>query len=167
MRLPMYGILFLLTLAWLAGCATGPGYQTAAAATDLVPAEVSAHPGDHRDKRVIWGGLIVATRNLDRYTEIEVLGYPLDRNQRPMTSRPPQGRYLVRMPGYLEEVDYAPGRHITVTGTLGQSLEGHVGEAAYTYPLVQAPAIHLWPRAAEGETGRTRFNIGVGVIFGR
>lgn len=64
MRLPLYGILFLLTLAWLAGCATGPGYQTAAAATDLVPAEVSAHPGDHRDKRVIWGGLIVATRNL-------------------------------------------------------------------------------------------------------
>jgi outer membrane lipoprotein len=65
-------------------------------------------------------------------------------------------------------VDHAPGRRITVTGTLEDKLEGRVGEAAYQYPLVQARAIHLWPRDTADDTGsRTRFNIGVGVIFSR
>ena len=159
----------LFALVWLSACATGPRYPTTGVAVDLQPAEVSgsAAASAHRETRIIWGGMIVATRNLSQYTEIEVLGYPLDRNQRPQTSRPPQGRFLVRQAGYLEEVNHAPGRHITVRGTLADNLEGRVGEASYRYPLVQAQDIHLWPTDRDDDNGRTRFNIGVGVIFGR
>lgn len=157
----------LLALLWLGACATGPRYPATGVATDLLPAEVSASPASHRGTRVIWGGIIVATRNLREYTEIEVLGYPLDSRQRPLTSRTPQGRFLVRQAGYLEEVDHAPGRHMTVTGILGDKLDGRVGEATYTYPLVQARDLHLWPTDPQGDSSRTRFNIGVGVIFGR
>lgn len=158
----------LLILAWLSACATGPGYPTTGVATELQPAEVAARPGSYRGTSVIWGGMIVATRNLSQYTEIEVLGYPLDRRQRPLTSRPPQGRFLVRQAGYLEEVNHAPGRLLTVTGALGDKVQGQVGEAPYTYPLVEARALHLWPADIQGNgSGRTRFNIGVGVIFGR
>lgn len=157
----------LLALALLAGCATGPRYETAGVATELSPAEVSASAQAFQGSQVIWGGMIVATRNLADYTEIEVLGYPLESNQRPATTRSPQGRFLVRAPGYLEQVDYAPGRRITVTGTLGENVQGQVGEAPYTYPLVQARDTHLWPldppRSDAGPS--TRFSIGVGVIF--
>jgi outer membrane lipoprotein len=136
-------------------------------ATDLVPAEVAASPGVYRDSRVIWGGMIVATRNLTEFTELEVLGYPLEGSQRPATNRSPHGRFLVRKPGYLEEVDYAQGRHVTVTGTLGENVDGHVGEAPYVYPVVQATELHLWPEAHRAPAGQPRFHIGVGVIFGR
>lgn len=162
-------VILVVTLVLLAGCATGPRYETAGVATDLVPAEAAASPGVYRDARVIWGGLIVATRNLSDYTELEVLGYPLGSSQRPDTSRNPQGRFLIRKSGYLEEVDYGQGRRVTVTGTLGDNVQGRVGEAPYTYPLVHAQAIHLWPvETSYGDpSGRTRFNIGVGVIFSR
>lgn len=161
-------LLFVAAVLLLAGCATGPRYETAGVATDLVPAEVAASPEVYRDSRVIWGGMIVATRNLAEYTELEVLGYPLESSQRPATSRSPHGRFLVRKSGYLEQVDYSPGRRVTVTGTLGENVDGRVGEAPYVYPVVQASDIHLWPEDTGVESsGRTRFNIGVGVIFTR
>lgn len=160
-------VAFLLVLLGLVACATGPRYPTTGIATDLQPVDVAARPGAYTATGVIWGGLIVATRNLDRHTEIEVLGYPLDSRQRPLIQRTPQGRFLVRQAGYLEPVNHAPGRLITVTGTLGENVRGAVGEAPYTYPLVQARALHLWPADTQPENGRTRFNIGVGVIFGR
>jgi outer membrane lipoprotein len=81
----------LFALIWLTACATGPRYPTTGVAIDLQPAEVAAGAGDFRETRVLWGGIIVATRNLSQYTEIEVLGYPLDNRQRPLTSRPPRG----------------------------------------------------------------------------
>lgn len=160
-------IALLLVLSGLAACATGPRYPITGIATDLQPTDMAAQPDAHRAAGVIWGGLIVATRNLDRHTEIEVLGYPLDRRQRPLTQRTPQGRFLVRQAGYLEPVNHAPGRLITVTGRLGENVKGTVGEAPYTYPLVRARALHLWPADTQAENGRTHFNIGVGVIFGR
>jgi outer membrane lipoprotein len=160
-------ILVLLLVLGLSACASGPRYPTTGVASDLQPAEVAASAGTFRGSRVIWGGIIVATRNLSQYTEIEVLGYPLDSRQQPLTSRSPQGRFLVHSPGYLEKVDYAAGRRISVTGTLGDNLAGRVGEAAYTYPLVEARDIHLWPTETQSDGGRTRFNVGVGVIFSR
>ena len=166
-RLAMARVIVLLLALGLTACATGPRYPTTGVAIDLQPAEVAAGAGDFRETRVLWGGIIVATRNLSQYTEIEVLGYPLDNRQRPLTSRPPLGRFLVRRTGYLEEVDYAPGRRITVMGPLGDNQAGRVGEAPYTYPLVQARDLHLWPSEAHSDAGRTRFNVGVGVIFSR
>lgn len=157
----------LLVLFGLAACATGPDYPTTGVDTDLQPVDVAAQPGTYTATGVIWGGLIVATRNLNQYTEIEVLGYPLDSRQRPLTRRTPQGRFLVHQAGYLEQASHAPGRLITVTGTLSENVKGAVGEAPYTYPLVQARALHLWPADTQYDSGRTHFNIGVGVIFGR
>lgn len=161
-------LLCTVLAALLIGCATGPRYETESVAMDLVPSEVAASPGVYGDARVIWGGMIVAIRNLADHTEVEVLGYPIGSSQRPDMSRTPQGRFLVRQPGYLEEVDYRQGRQVTVTGRLGENVEGQVGEAPYVYPVVQADDIHLWPRETRADpAGRTRFNIGVGVIFTR
>ncbi|ADH84830.1 Slp family lipoprotein [Desulfurivibrio alkaliphilus] len=158
--------LMLLLPILLAGCATGPRYDTGPVALDLMPAMVSANPEPYRGTEVLWGGLIVATHNLPDYTEIEVLSYPLDRAQRPLADRTPQGRFLLRQAGYLEELDFASGRRVTVKGVLAAPKQGRVGEAPYTYPVVEASDLHLWPPARR-EPERTRFQIGIGVIFGR
>ncbi|MFH7325795.1 Slp family lipoprotein [Desulfurivibrio sp. C05AmB] len=159
-------LMTLLVLALLAGCATGPRYDTRGVALDLPPAIVSANPEPYRGTPVLWGGPIIATRNLADYSEIEVLSYPLDSAQRPRTDRPHQGRFLLRQPGYLEELDYAPGRLVTVRGRLGSAAAGQVGEAPYTYPVVEVSDLHLWPLTRR-DPAQPRFHFGIGVIFGR
>lgn len=155
-----------LALVLLAGCATGPRYDTHQVELELTPARVSAGPELYQGTVVLWGGAIVATRNLADYSEIEVLSYPLDRSQRPRVDRQPGGRFLLRQAGYLEEIDYAPGRQVTVRGALAAAVTGRVGEAPYIYPVVEAGELHLWPPPGR-EPARPRFHIGIGVIFGR
>ncbi|MDF1615110.1 Slp family lipoprotein [Desulfurivibrio dismutans] len=159
-------IVMLLVPILLAGCATGPRYDTHQVALDLLPATVSENPESYRDNKVLWGGLIVATHNLPDHTEIEMLSYPLNQAQRPLADRPTQGRFLLRQAGYLEELDYAPGRQVTVKGVLAAAKQGQVGEVTYTYPVVEAQDLYLWPPARHAPE-RTRFHIGIGVIFGR
>lgn len=158
--------LMTATLFVLAGCATGPRYDTSRVDTALTAAQVAAAPTAHSGARVVWGGVIIVTRNQTGYTEMEVLSYPLGSAQRPDTGRAEQGRFLVRYSGYLEAVDYAPGRQITVSGKLEKALQGKVGDAPYTFPLVQSDAVYLWPRD-ERTRSEPQFHFGIGVIFGR
>ena len=109
---------------------------------------------------VLWGGVIVGSSNMSDYTELTVLGYPLDSGQRPETAKAPIGRFLVRRPEYLEPLIYAPKREITVMGMVEEIKEGRVGDSLYRYPVVQTDRIHLWPLRS---IGASRFSIGVGV----
>ena len=97
---------------------------------------------------------------------MELLSYPLDNAQRPDISRGEQGRFLVRHSNYLEGVDYAPGRHLTVKGKIEKVWVGKVGDAPYTFPVVQSEEVYLWP--LEYRTPSTpQFHFGIGVMFGR
>ncbi len=109
---------------------------------------------------VLWGGVIVGSNNMSDYTELTVLGYPLNSSQRPETDNAPIGRFLVRRPEYLEPLVYAPKREITVVGTVEEIKEGHVGDSPYRYPVVKADGLYLWPLRS---AGAPRFSIGVGV----
>jgi outer membrane lipoprotein len=153
-------------LLGLGACASGPRYDIGRADTGVTAAQVAAAPIAHSGARVVWGGVIITTRNQADHTEIEILSYPLDDDQRPDTSRSEQGRFLARYDRYLEGVDYAPGRHVTVSGTMERTLEGMVGAAPYTFPLILADDVYLWPRDGKAP-GSTRFHFGIGVIFSR
>lgn len=159
-------LLVLVLLAGLAGCASGPRYDTSQVDPGLTPAKVTAAPEAHTGARVVWGGIIVTTRNMPDYTEMEVLSYPLDSTQRPRVSGDEQGRFLVRTPRYLEAIDYAPGRRITLSGSVGKTVEGKVGEAPYTFPVVQADDLYLWSRDGRAPDS-PQIHFGIGVIFGR
>jgi len=135
----------------LAACANKPLDQ---------PADVVAAP-DSAAGTVIWGGVILSSANLDDATQFEVLAYPLDRRQRPMTGREAQGRFLVLTPGYVETVDYAVGRQLTVLGSLQGVTEGTVGEARYDFPTLDASKLHLWH--GDGSREEPRFTFGIGV----
>jgi outer membrane lipoprotein len=158
--------LLLVIVALLAGCATKPVFKDENAKTDVSPQEVMARNVPD-GTRIIWGGVIVATTNLKDSTQIEILAYPLDKQQRPKTESAPLGRFLAIRPGYLESADYSPGRSITVIGPLSGTRHGKIGEIEYTYPVLSPEKTYLWPReaAVSEPSSRVHFGVGVGVMF--
>jgi len=156
-RLLCLGALVLIT-----GCATSPVAPPDIQVEDIGPAHVLAGQAEE-GTRVVWGGQIVAIRNLAEHTEISVVSYPLDGGDRPLTDLEPGVRFLIRQPGFLEPVKYAPGRFLTVLGMTHGIKESPVDEFVLTQPLLMAEAIHLWPADMRRWSERTRFSIGVGI----
>ncbi len=159
-----YPALPLATLALLilTGCAATPkvtenaerGITPTQAVTDDMPAD---------RKPLQWGGVIVETRNLAEVTELQILAYPLESNGRPDVSSSPNGRFIAQRAGYLESVDYKKGRQVTVTGRLTEKRAGQVGEAAYTFPVLRANELVLWPEQSDRKASpRVNFGLGVG-----
>ena len=113
---------------------------------------------------VLWGGTIIGTANLDSGSQLEVLAHPLDRTQRPQVALPSQGRFIVASDDYLEPLDYAEGRQLTVLGALDGLDEVSVGEARRELPVVRATDLHLW--RGDGARGRTGLTFGIGIGSG-
>ncbi|ALP52973.1 hypothetical protein Tel_07280 [Candidatus Tenderia electrophaga] len=154
----------ILAAVLLQACATTPKFDTSNIALDITPQQAAAKADSLQGTRVLWGGVIIASTNLKEATQLEVLAYPLDSNQRPDLDEAPLGRFLARQSGYLETTDYAQGRLISVSGTLQQTRQGRIGESEYTYPVVAIERLHLWSKA-RGGSPETRFHFGIGVLF--
>lgn len=154
----------LAMTAALAACATGPRYDTTRYSTSITPPQAVENLAALRGKEVLWGGLLINSINKEGATQLEILAYPLNSSQRPDTDQSPRGRFLAVKSGYLETVDFAEGRLVTVAGRLVETRSGQVGEASYVYPVVEADALHLWPKA--GDAPQTRIHFGIGVMFG-
>lgn len=140
--------LILLSLLWLAGCAS---------TVDSTPVpsppleQVRADFGGFEGLPVRWGGQIARVENLPQQTLVEVVEHPLGRNGRPRLSRDSGGRFLVRVPGFLDPAVYAQGRPFTVSGTLTGQLERQIGQYPYTFPVVAADSYRLWEKEPERE----------------
>jgi outer membrane lipoprotein len=139
----------LATLLGLAGCATtGSDCTPQVGNPTLTPAQVSA-TGAHSGALQRWGGTLVATRNLPDSTELEVISYPLNRCGKPRVGEAPTGRFLVHSRGFLEPMDYQPGRQVTATGLIADTREGQVGDAPYRFPVLNDGKVRLWPSAEQ------------------
>lgn len=153
--------LLLLLGGLLAACAAAPTFDTRGVEAGLTPRLASGLGEQAAGRRVQWGGLIVRARNLEDRTRLEVLAFPLRHNARPKRDAPAQGRFLADFPGYLETADFAPGRVLTLVGTVAAVQRGRVDQAPYTYPVVAADQLYLWPAARGDGIG---VHLGVGVI---
>lgn len=159
--------LFTALLLGLVGCASGPKFDTSAVDKTLLPTAVAADIDAGRGRTAMWGGPIINSRNYENTSQLEVLAYPLNDAGRPQLDQSPLGRFLVQRAGYLETVDYAPGRLITAIGPVAGVRSGAVGDARYNYPVVEARQLHLWPRsegAPRSSNPQFHFGIGIGVI---
>ena len=156
----------LATLSALGGCAsTASDCSPPLGKPDLTPARVSA-TGAHTGGLQRWGGTLVSTRNLPDSTELEVIAYPMNGCGRPRLGSEPVGRFLVRTRGFLEPMDYQPGRQVTATGLLAEIQDGRVGGAPYRFPVLEDGKVKLWPSAQESDWDapypRPWVNIGIG-----
>jgi outer membrane lipoprotein len=154
-------LLLLCAALSVGGCATP--FDVGTADRNVTPRESVDNPALVRNRLVAWGGVLVNGKNLADNTQFEVVGYPLDRDNRPKPNTDPLGRFLVIHPGYLETNDYAPGRQITVVGKVTETRTGKVGAAQMVYPVVVADRLYLWPKVSEEQPREPRFHFGIGI----
>jgi len=155
----------LVLLSLLAACASGPVFDSHGVDHTLTPRRVAAELQDASGKRILWGGVILAITNLKERTDIEVLAYPLDANNRPRRDDDPLGRFIIEQAGYLEPASYSEGRLVTVAGTVSRAVPGKIGESDYAYPVISAQQLYLWPRDSGYDGTSVHFGIGVGIGF--
>ncbi len=146
----------------LAACASSPLQTDAEDVAPFGPAHVLSGEATAGD-RVIWGGRIAAIRNLADYTEITVVSYPLDRGDRPRIHQEPGVRFVLRQAGFLEPVQFMPGRYLSVLGQVAGLESSPVGDHWMEMPVLEAEQIHLWPADVSRWQSQTRFSVGVGI----
>lgn len=151
----------LSAMLLLSGCATTPPLNLQDVDTTISPGNAAAQIETLRGKKTLWGGIIVNSRNLQNTTQLEILAYPLDDTRRPLTDREPLGRFIADHNGYLETVDYAPGRELTVIGVLTAVKEGKIDESSYRFPSINTEQLRLWPKSRADTEPRIHFGIGV------
>jgi outer membrane lipoprotein len=149
-------------LIGLCACTSGPE-RSAQGDRRVIPSTAAQRMQELQGHRVEWGGILLDSRNLRGHTELEVLAYPLSGDGRPDTRDRPQGRFIAVAEGYLETVEYAPGRHVTLSGPLGGTRQGSRGKVVYRYPVVEVTDLTLWQREYPEDSGpRIHFGIGGG-----
>jgi outer membrane lipoprotein len=154
-------LLFILfTAILLNACATSPKFDIVGIDTTITPQRAVNESQSLQGEPVLWGGVVIVSTNLKDSTQIEILAYPLDSNQRPNREQEPLGRFLAEHAGYLETTDYAQGRLITIKGTLGGQRSGRVGEAEYVYPVVIIMQQHLW-----SDSSKSQVQFGFGLMI--
>lgn len=150
--------------AVLSGCAAGPKFDASGVDQALTPQQAAAEMERLRGSRVIWGGTVLGSHHNQASTQIEVLAYPLDSRYRPDTEASSLGRFLIIKQGYIETADFAPGRSLSVSGTLQRSQPGQIGEVTYHYPVVEPLDLFLWPREDASGRSNVQFGFGLGII---
>ncbi|MEJ2692475.1 MAG: Slp family lipoprotein [Candidatus Thiodiazotropha sp.] len=137
------GLLLALTLS---GCASQvPELIRTAPAGDVRVEEVQKQDNQFVGSEVRWGGHIISVRNQPQVTLIEVLSRRLDKEGKPLEEGQIGGRFLARIPGFLEPEEYPKDRLLTVKGEVKQVIEQQIGNYPYPYPVVEVEAYHLWP----------------------
>ncbi len=119
------------------------------------PAEARADPQHLVGVTVRWGGIIAKVENRREQTVLEVVARPLGRDGSPLEVESSHlGRFLARVPGFLDPALYEVGRAITVRGQFEGVETKAIGEFPYRYPVVDARQHFLWqpppePRARD------------------
>ena len=147
-NLPFRWLGLLLLFGWLAGCATVPPvYDPIQDANFQGPtlAVARAQPEAYLQTRVRWGGAIARVDNRREETWLEIVEQPLGNNGRPTGADASAGRFLARVPGFLDPAIYAAGRSITVVGPLTGTVPGQVGDYRTTFLVVTVEFHRLWP----------------------
>jgi len=141
-------LLLVVALLALAACATTAPIP-ARVKQEAVPVnfpELAANPDRFTGQTVILGGQIISATPTPQGTLLTVLETKTEKDERPYGADTSQGRFMAQAKGFLDPQIYAQGRQVTVAGKVAGRQAGKVGELDYTYPLIQAEQVYLWPR---------------------
>lgn len=105
---------------------------------------VQANPDAFVNKKVIWGGMIISSKNLKDKTVIEVLQTPLDERDRVIDIEKSLGRFIIEANGFLDTFIYRAGKEITVAGIIKQIRVQKIDEIEYRYPVIEPIQIRLF-----------------------
>ena len=154
-------VFILFAAILLFGCSAKNKFSSDGIDLSLTPQRAVAESAALQNMPMLWGGVIISSSNLQDATQFEILAYPLTREQKPDTGQTPVGRFLAIQEGYLELSDYAPGRLMTVRGTLQGKRSGRIGKSDYIYPLLNINQQHLWSTRVHSKDPQFHFGLGV------
>jgi len=136
--------LIVLALLALGGCATVPAPIAGKDFAEVTPQQAAGQ--NSHGTRVRWGGEIISVDPKADTTCFEVLSRELYSDARPNRRDRSDGRFIACGKGFYDPAVYAKGRDLTVTGQINGVERKPVGEHDYTYALVDADGIYLWPK---------------------
>lgn len=151
----------LSSLLLLLGCSSSPVLQTEGVNQHLTAKQVADAGYGMAGKRVVWGGVIINSSNLKNGSRLEILSYPLNKRLRPQIDKLAGSRFFAYQQGYLETVDYAAGRQVTLVGSIRGNEEAQLGEHNYRYPSLNIEQLHLWSQKNQDSEPRVRFGFGI------
>lgn len=105
---------------------------------------VQANPDAFISKRVIWGGIIISSKNLKDKTVIEVLQTPLDERDMVLDRDVSAGRFIIEAGGFLDTFIYRTGREITAAGIIKGLEIQKIEELEYKYPVIESVQIRIF-----------------------
>jgi len=108
--------------------------------------KVLEDPAAYKGRIVIWGGKVIEITNLKDVTEMIVLETPLDFLGAPESEQSSRGRFIGRIPKFLDPAIYLADRNITLAGEIIGAEEKELGATTYTYPVVLIKELHLWEK---------------------
>ncbi len=98
---------------------------------------VQSDPEAYKEQKVIWGGIIVSTKNFPDHTRIEVLSKELAYMDMPEAyDKYSRGRFMILAPGFYDKLIYKAGTGITVVGLIKGIENIKIGEMEYPYVLI-------------------------------
>ena len=157
-------IVIYFLLLTLSGCAVTPEFNLNGVNKTITPKQAAENINSVTGQKVLWGGIIVNSNNMAQGTQFEILAFPLDSQYKPQTDETTMGRFIANSNQYLETLDYAQGRLLSVTGSLKETRTGKIGDAEYVYPVILVDQLHLWKRQTV-QSAEPSVHFGVGVIF--
>ena len=141
-----YSLLLTVTLLLAVSCAVMPENIRKDAQTAPPFPALLENPQKYAGMTVILGGYILQTKTFENETRITVLQTPLDFQERPKDTDSSEGRFMVVYQGFLDPEVYAKDRLVTVGGVVAGSMKSDEPSITYTYPLIQASDVYLWPK---------------------
>lgn len=137
-------------LVAVAGCSTVPKNLRVEDETTLVSFDdASKQSSLYVGQNARWGGVIVAVKNLQQQTMLELVHYDAYSSSKPKVTDESKGRFRVYVNQFLEPGIFKTGRMVTALGTLAQPEQGKVGEYEINYPVLDKAEVYLWPEARE------------------
>ena len=127
---------------------------------DISLPQLILHSERYKGRKVLLGGVILATRHLRGETIMEVLQTPLNWRKAPKDVDHSEGRFLIVSTGFLDSAIYRRGRRITVVGEVLGTRAQILGEIDYPYPLISMDKLFLWDKRRISP----RIRIGIGVM---
>lgn len=99
---------------------------------------------DYLERNVMFGGIIVQTKNFEDRAEIEVIQKDLDYFGYPSREDKTDGRFIFVKEGFLEPEIWSKGRYITGAGVAKGTRTGKINDKNYRYPLIKVAELKLW-----------------------
>lgn len=141
----MLKALVVLLAALATGCAsTIPEHIRKAPPNEPSIAAVRSNLEANLGLPVRWGGEVETIDNQQEETWLEIVSRTLNRQGKPLDGNQTHGRFLAKIPGFLDPAVYSPGRLITVVGLVDGETSRTIGNFQYHYPVILVEHHYLW-----------------------